>query len=278
MINLLRFLYDKRNFLFFILLEVLCGWLIFTFNKYQGAFYFNSSNAVVSNVLSVNKNFTSYFDLQDQNDKLVLENIALRTLLEQEKKIRKIDTLTVADSIRKASFEFIPARIIKNSLTETKNFITINKGTEDGLSSYMGVIGPQGVVGELKYCSDHYSTGFSLLHVKNGLSAKLSRSGAIGSVEWDGIDTRFAKLKYIGRHYFIQPGDTVVTSGFNAVFPAGLPIGVVEKVNDDNQSFYNITVRLSTDFGSLDHVYVIRSKSKPEIDSLEIKLDKPNKK
>jgi rod shape-determining protein MreC len=278
MINLLRFLYDKRNFLFFVLLEVLCGWLIFTFNKYQGAFYFNSSNAIVGNALSANRTFTSYFDLQEQNDKLVRENIALHTLLEKEKKIRKIDALTVTDSARREAFDFIPARVVKNSLTETKNYITIDKGSADGLSQYMGLIGPQGVVGEIKYCSEHYSTGFSVLHVKNGgLSARLSRSGAVGSVEWDGVDTRFAKLKYIGKHYFIQPGDTVLTSGFNAVFPAGLTIGVVEKVNDDEQSNYNITVRLATDFGSLDHVYVIRSKKKPEIDSLEAKLDKPKK-
>lgn len=278
MINLLRFLYDKRNFLFFVLLEVLCGWLIFTFNKYQGAFYFNSSNAIAGNALSANRSFTSYFDLQEQNDKLVKENIMLHTLLEREKKIRKIDSLTVADSLRRTAYDFIPARVIKNSLTDTKNYITINKGSADGLTQYMGLISPQGVVGEIKYCSEHYSTGFSVLHVKNGgLSARLSRSGAIGSVEWDGTDARYAKLKYIGKHYFIQPGDTVQTSGFNNVFPSGILIGVVEKVNDDNQSDYNITVRLATDFGSLDHVYVIRNKRKPEIDSLEIKLNKPKK-
>ena len=278
MINLLRFLYDKRNFLFFVLLEVLCGWLIFTFNKYQGAFYFNSSNAIVGNALSANRSFTSYFDLQEQNDKLVRENILLHTLLEREKNVRKIEVLTVADSARRAAFDFIPARVIKNSLTETKNYITINKGTADGLTRYMGLVGPQGVVGEIKYCSEHYSTGFSVLHVKNGgLSARLSRSGAVGSVEWDGTDNRFAKLKYIGKHYFIQPGDTVLTSGYNAVFPSGLLIGIIEKVNDDEQSNYNITVRLATDFGSLDHVYVIRSKRKPETDSLEAKLNKTKK-
>jgi rod shape-determining protein MreC len=278
MINLLRFLHDHRNLLFFILLQVLCGWLIITFNAYQGAFYFNSSNAVIGNTLSVNRSFTSYFDLQDQNDKLALENKALRIVLEKEKKIRKIESLTAADSARRDAFDFIPARVIKNSLNETKNFITIDKGLADGLTQYMGLVGPQGVVGEIKYCSEHYATGFSVLHVKNGgLSARLSRSGAIGSVEWDGVDARFAKLKYIGKHYFIQPGDTVMTSGFNAVFPSGLLIGVVETVKDDEQSNYNVTVRLATDFGSLDHVYVIRSKRKPEIDSLEVKLDKPKK-
>jgi len=274
MLSLLRFLFEKRNFLFFVLLEVLCGWMIFTFNKYQGAFYFNSSNAIAANVFSFNRGITSYFDLQEQNDKLAFENIALRRALELEKAIRKIDTLSVSDSIRRDAFEFIPARVVKNSLNGTQNFITINKGDLDGMSPYMGLIGPQGVVGELKYCSDHYATGFSLLHVKNGLSAKLSGSGAVGTLQWDGVDSRYAKLNYIGRHYFIQPGDSVNTSGFNAVFPAGIPIGVVEKVSDDNQSFYNITVRLATDFSSLDHVYVIKSKRKPEIDSLEIKLKK----
>ncbi len=278
MINLLRFLYDKRNFLFFVLLEVLCGWLIFTFNKYQGAFYFNSSNAIVGNAMSANRSFTSYFDLQEQNDKLVRENIALHTLLEKEKKIRKIENLTVADSARRAAFDFIPARVIKNSLTETKNFITIDKGSADGLTPNMGLIGPQGVVGLIKYCSEHYSTGFSVLNVTNGgFSGRLSRSEAVGSMEWDGSNPRFAKLKNIGKHFFVQPGDTVFTSGYNTPFPAGIIMGIVETVNDDDQSNYNITVRLATDFGSLDHVYAIRGKRKPEIDSLEAKLDKPKK-
>ncbi len=278
MINLLRFLYDKRNFLFFILLEVLCGWLIFTFNKYQGAFYFNSSNAIVGNALSANRSFTSYFDLQEQNDKLIRENIALHTLLAQERKIRKIEALTVADSTRRNAFDFIPARIVKNSVADTKNFITIDKGSADGLTPNMGLIGPQGIVGQIKYCSEHYSTGFSVLHVTNGgFSGRLSRSEAVGSVEWDASNPRFAKLKHIGKHFFVQPGDTVFTSGYNTSFPAGIIIGVVETVKDDDQSNYNITVRLATDFGSLDHVYAIRGKRKVEIDSLEAKLDKPKK-
>jgi rod shape-determining protein MreC len=274
MLSLLRFLFEKKNFLFFLLLEGLCVWMIFTFNKYQGAFYFNSSNAVAANVFTFERGITSYFDLQKQNDKLVMENMSLRKALELEKGIRKIDSLSVSDSLRRAAFDFIPARVVKNSLNGTQNFITIDKGDLDGMAPYMGLIGPQGVVGELKYCSDHYATGFSLLHVKNGISAKLSTSGAVGTLQWDGADARYAKLNYIGRHYFIQPGDSITTSGFNAVFPAGIPIGVVEKVSDDNQSFYNVTVRLATDFGSLDHVYVIRSKRKPEIDSLEINIKK----
>ncbi len=274
MLSLLRFLFEKRNFLFFVFLEVLCGWMIFTFNKYQGAFYFNSTNAVAANVFTVKRSVTSYFDLQNQNDKLALENISLRRSLELEKSIRKIDSLTVSDSVRRDAFEFLPARIVKNSLNSTQNYITINKGSLDGITPYMGLISPQGVVGEIKYCSDHYSMGFSLLHVKNKISVKLSGSSALGTLQWDGADARYAKLDYIGRHYHIQPGDSVSTSGFNPVFPAGILVGVVEKISDDNQSFYNITVRLATDFSSLDHVYVIKNKRKPEIDSLEIKIKK----
>jgi rod shape-determining protein MreC len=198
----------------------------------------------------------------------------LRKALSLEKGIRKIDTLTVADSARRDAFDFIPARVVKNSLNSTQNYITINKGTLDGMRPYMGLIGPEGVVGEIKYCSDHYSTGFSLLHVKNEISARVSGSGAVGNLQWEGTNARFAKLKYIGNHYFVQPGDSVNTSGFNAVFPAGIPIGVVEKVSEDNQSFYNITVRLYANFGALDHVYVIKSKGRAEMDTLELKLNK----
>ena len=73
------------------------------------------------------------------------------------------------------------------------------------------------------------------------------------------------------RHIRIQEGDSIVTSGFNSVFPHGLPIGVIDNVRlDDAMTFYDVRVKLATDFTSLDYVYLIKDLLKPEIDSLTV--------
>jgi rod shape-determining protein MreC len=275
MYSLLRFLIEKRNFLFFVLLEVLCGYLIVSFNHYQGALYFNSANTTVGSVLAFNREVVSYFDLRLQNDKLAFENAKLKKTLTQYEALRRIDSMpiTFTDSLRMKGFEFIPARVIKNSIRETHNYISIDKGLLDSIGPNLGIVSTEGVVGELKYVSNHYATGYTLLHINNKISAKLAASNAVGTLIWDGADPRYAKLTYIGRHYSVQPGDKVVTTGYDKIFPPNIEIGVVEKVLDESQSFYNIVVKYSTDFATLDHVYIIKNLHRAEQDTLESKLN-----
>ncbi len=60
-------------------------------------------------------------------------------------------------------------------------------------------------------------------------------------------------------------------SGFNSVFPPNLLIGVIDDINlQDEMTFYEVNLKLATDFTSLDHVYVIKDLLKPELDSLEL--------
>jgi rod shape-determining protein MreC len=65
-------------------------------------------------------------------------------------------------------------------------------------------------------------------------------------------------------------GDTVVTSGYNAVFPEGIPVGIIKEVNlKDEALWYEIKVELAQDFGQLSYVEVVKSYLKHEKDSLE---------
>jgi rod shape-determining protein MreC len=65
----------------------------------------------------------------------------------------------------------------------------------------------------------------------------------------------------------IFPGDTIVTSGFSSVFPAGIPLGIIDDVSKEGgSSFYTISVRLFLDFNAISWVEVIENNKKQELD------------
>ena len=98
----------------------------------------------------------------------------------------------------------------------------------------------------------------------------IKRTGYFGTAQWDGTNPRLIDLRYIPRHVNPVVGDTVVTSGYNAVFPEGVMIGVIKEVSLKEEAlFYNIKVELAQDFGKLAFVEIVKSNLKHEKDSLE---------
>ena len=71
--------------------------------------------------------------------------------------------------------------------------------------------------------------------------------------------------------HFLQVGDSITTSGYNAIFPEGIPIGQIKEYSiEENETFYNIVIELSSDFQSLSHVYLIQNYYRQEKDSVEL--------
>ncbi len=134
----------------------------------------------------------------------------------------------------------------------------------------MAVISAKGAVGKVKSVSKHYSVLISLLNTDEQVSSIIRSLGYFGTSQWDGVDPRRVELLYIPRHVKLHTGDTVVTSGYNAIFPEGVLIGVIKEVNlKEETPFYDIKVELAQDFGKLTFVEVIKSNLKQEKDSLE---------
>ena len=162
------------------------------------------------------------------------------------------------------------AQVINNSIHNSKNYVTINKGLVDGVKPGMGIIGPDGVVGRIKSASDHYAVAISLLHTNMMVSAVVSSTDAFGTVKWNGRSPRQAALDYIARHQSVSVGDSIFTSSYNSIFPQGIPIGVISEVSlPENATYYDIKIDLTTDFSKLSYVYVIRNRLVQERDSLE---------
>lgn len=269
--RLFLFFYQYRAFFTFLILEVVCAWLIIENNQYQGARFFNSSNGMVANLNNFSQGVREYFLLRKINNTLAEENAYLRSQLEQYNQLRYVaakDSSSIDSAIVK-QFDFISAKVVSNTVHRFTNYLTINKGSIDSISPGMAVISPLGAVGKVKTVSRHYSVVTSILHKDVKVSVMLKRTGHFGSAQWDGRDPDYIKLEFVPRH--VQPvvGDTIITSGFNSVYPEGVLVGVISEVKlRDEALFYDLRVKLSQDFRKLSYVEVVRSHLKHEQDSL----------
>jgi rod shape-determining protein MreC len=269
--RLLNFVYAYRALFTFLALEFFCAWLIVENNQYQSTKFFNSSNRISARIISFSSTIREYLSLRDINTDLAGENADLRKKLEQRNQsLYSFDVRELRDPAIINRFDYVSAKVVNNSTAFTKNFITINKGTDAGIKPGMAVISAKGAVGKVKSVSKHYSVLISLLNIDEQVSSVIKSLGYFGTSQWDGVDPRQVELLYIPRHVKLHTGDTVVTSGYNAVFPEGVLVGVIKEVNlKEETPFYDIKVELAQDFGNLTFVEVIKSTLKQEKDSLE---------
>jgi len=270
--RLFLLIYQYRAFFTFILLEVISFGLVIGNSTFHNAAFFNTSNNIVASIFGLREGVYQYFNLVNENDNLAKENAYLRDLINQQTfKITKADSLMIPSEDTVIQYDYIPAKVINNSTRKINNYLTIDKGRKDGLESGMGAISSFGVVGVVKTVSNNYATLYSLLHGEMQISSLLSRLGVFCTTKWDGIDPLYAKLLYIPRHVELQEGDTITTSGYNAIFPEGIPIGRIKSFDiEENETFYNIDIELSSDFQSLSHVYLISNYYRQEKDSVEL--------
>ena len=171
-------------------------------------------------------------------------------------------------------FGMVSAEVVSNSVNKHNNYLTINKGEQDGVKPEMGVVCGTGIVGIVYLTSPHYAIVMPLLNSKSNISCCLRGTDYFGYLRWDGRHPLYASLGDIPRHARLKEGMTVETSGFSAVFPAGLFVGKVTKVeNSEDGLSYKLQVNLSTDFAQLRDVCVLTTPNRVEIDSLQQKIE-----
>ena len=270
--KLLDFLVRKRHWFLFVLLEIVSLMLIYRNNAYQRNIIFSSANVLTGHIASVSGYVTSYLNLHEINKELLERNGQLEMeLLELQDRLDMMVADTVAfagfapDSTEHFAYSFILAGVVNNSVSHLSNYITVNKGSKDGIAPDMGVVSERGVVGIVSTVNDHFSVIIPLLNPKSQLSCKVLGSTYFGALIWKGRDIRFANLEKLPRHVEFQKGDTIVTSGYSSVFPAGLIVGTVadfEKQHDDN--FFSLEVELATDFQALNNVRIIKNYNQAE--------------
>lgn len=255
--------------------------LIVRFNNYQGATFFTSAGSMAGSVYSIFMDANRYFHLKTENDGLLAQNVALTRelteLKEQLTEMRNGEALqkdSLVQSIN-SGYTFLTANIINNSLNSVNNFITLNKGSDDGVSPEMGVFNSDGIVGVVYLVSNSRAIVIPLLNSKSSVSCRVKGSDSFCSLSWDGGDPRYSNLIDLPRYAQFETGDTVVTSGFSSIFPGDLPVGTVEKIEDSADGmFYTVRVKLFVDFSRLTSVFIVGNDGYEEQSKLEEKSTK----
>ena len=267
--SLLRFIVRFNFVIIFIIIEFASLSIAFQYNQYQKAgvvsFVQNITGFYHSKIFSI----TEYLNLRETNEILSKENARLKNILEQAYRSDEIFFYKQVDADTKQQYYMTSAKIINNSVNKKHNYLTLNKGTEHGISREMAVVSPEGVVGVIYDASNKFSTVISLLNTNLKISAKLKKNDYFGSLAWDGKDYRHAILSEIPYHVNLVKGDTIVTSGHSSIFPENILVGVIEDFSTKSGNFYEINVRLSTNFKRIRYINVISNLSKKEQLELE---------
>ena len=285
------------NLILFLILEIICISLIAKSNSVQGLDIVSSSNAIAGYFYKKQNDVVYYFQLRRLNKDLLAENAQLNNQLSEIKYtdtfqnsiaqiaiIEKKDSATLSreanlpDSmikkvgnpriVRYSEYNYIPARVLKNSISNDKiNFITLNRGSEDGIEKDMAVVTGNGIVGRIASVSKHYSTAASILSNRK-VNVQL-KDGTPGFIHWEPGNASYVKMDKIPIFQPVKRGDSVYSTSYS-YFPVNIFVGTISKI--DTMKATNdkkLTIRLSTNFRNLQYVYVVQNDMDAERKALE---------
>ena len=161
--------------------------------------------------------------LLDENRKLLNEIASLRETQQENLRLRKLLHFQ-----EKINFQSIVARVIARDVSTEFRAIRINRGENSGLRKNMAVVTNEGVVGRILRTTASTADVVTIMDSYSAVDAIDERSRARGVVE--GMTDETCQLRYVLRTDDIQTGDVMISSGLGGIFPKGVPVGVVSKV------------------------------------------------
>lgn len=272
--QIIYFFQKFKNFLFFLLLAFISLALTFNNLNFHKSKFVNSANFISGGLYSQVSNISEYWNLKSENKRLAEENKRLKNRLEKNNiMVFNVDSTIIDSTKYHQKYTFTTAKIINNNYTKYFNFLTINKGLNQGIGQEMAVINSKGIIGITDNTSNGYARVQSILNKNSKINARLKHSNYFGSLGWNGIDYNTVQLSDIPRQAPLQIGDTIETGGKSTIFPEGILIGVITKINKGNTADNTVDVTLFNDMSNLGYVYVIKNLDKKEIKSLEVLQD-----
>lgn len=268
--QLIFFFQKFRYFLFFLCLQSIALALTFNNLTFQKSKFVNSANFITGALYAATSNFSEYLNLKSENILLSEENTRLKNILEKNMATSSSVDSVVIDSLKyNQKYIFTDAKIINNTYTKQFNFLTINKGKNQGVQKEMAVINSKGIIGITDNSSKNYTRVQSILNRNSKINARLKNTNYFGSLGWDGLIYSTVQLSDLPRQAPLKVGDTIETGGKSTIFPEGVLIGTISKINKGNTADNEVDITLFNDMSNLEFVYVIKNLDKEEIKLLE---------
>jgi rod shape-determining protein MreC len=156
----------------------------------------------------------------------------------------------------------VPAQVIGSSGSDLSRSIYIDKGSNDGIAQDMAVITAGGIVGKVLRVYPSTSLVLMINDQSSGVGVLLEKSRLQGVLR--GTPNGELILERVMSDETVTPGETVLSSGGDQIFPKGLPVGTVSKVSPGKEMFLNIKVKSAADLSRLEEVLVVTEKQERE--------------
>jgi rod shape-determining protein MreC len=271
--NLIAFLRRFRLFLAFTVLQIIALALLFNMNEFASIQFMSTTSSVNATVFKWRNNVDKHFYLETNNEKLARENAFLRARLKESNYQVKRDKILIEDTTYKNQYTYIPGNVIQSTYDKRNNYMTVDVGTIHGVKRGDGVISADGVVGIVHLVQEHYCLVKTVLSKNINLDVTLDKVGAFGLLKWDQKSPRIVQVEGVSSDIYFKKWSKVVTRGNSGLFPKGIPVGTVTKrktVNGEPQ--WDISLALSTDFRTIQKVYIVHNDHLKEIQDLQIRI------
>jgi rod shape-determining protein MreC len=203
--------------------------------------------------------FKRMFIREEENTRLKAE---LRRMLKEQQKYREtlLENRRLKNllSIKEKTQEYVTtARVIARGTDHWSNTFTLDKGDADGVTKDMTAITPNGLLGKIVEVSTSSSYLLLLTDLNLSVAVRLQESRREGILSGTGLGK--CQLKYIPLEEEVKEGETVITSGLDSLFPQGISVGYVSKVNKKGTGlFQNIEVIPFEDNAEVEEIAIIK--------------------
>lgn len=200
----------------------------------------------------------SFRRMARENIKLKDENQRLKERLRQLKKFQAENQrlARLVNYSQQLSQKTKAAKVISRSPTNWQSLVTIDVGLNQGVAENMPVVTSAGLVGKITRAARSSSVVQLINDRHSGISAELTRIGVVGIVE--GTVERLLRLRFVSKEVDVRIGDEVITSGAGGVYPRGLKIGKITKINNYRSDLEKtIIVKPAVNLREIEEVLVI---------------------
>jgi rod shape-determining protein MreC len=268
--NIILLIQKYKNFLFFLFLEFIALFFLFSAtNNYHHYNYLSSSNSISAGLFNLQYGMTSYFSLREINNQLLVENAKLKNQLLNKDLVVGRKYIKHKDTTYKKNYLFKEVRVINSQYKFYKNNLIINAGINSGVQIKSGLIGTKGLLGIVTNVSSNYASIRPIINPDFGLKVLHENSNSWGDLIWIPEQNSFNNVyvKNIPIYTEVKEGDLFITSGAEGLFPRGVIIGRTLSIKENiEKQTLNIKVKLEEDFSSLKVGFVVKNQFKNELD------------
>lgn len=265
--NIFLFIRRFSVFIGFLVLQGICLYNLFTYNRIHRVKGLNAAGKVTSYFNAKYNALEDFFRMQAENQRVHQMNDSLMGLLKQNfvsienNAILVHDTASVDTTGKARLYTWRTAQVLYATVNGDKNYLQINRGSNSGINDDMGVFSSNGgLVGKVVNTGKNFSEVMTMLHVMFKLSVQLKKTGNPGIISWDGKSPSELTLNGIPKTDSVHVGDTILTGNYSLSFPPGKMVGTVSRVTkDEATNFFILKVKPTANFGSLQQVFVVEN-------------------